>query len=245
LRERTGPLSKKTVDGPAVAVVQEKVPVLRAPVRGPGWVAGNALASPDHRRALLPVDGRARIAQRFAIHWVRLGPDGRQVRGGLNANANFSAYGAAVVAVADGRISDLRDGLPENVGNSARRDRRVTLDNIVGNYVILALGQGRFALYAHLQPGSLRGQLGDHVTAGQVLARLGNSGNSDIPYLHFQLMYANLPLGAEGLPYKLETFTQLGVVADPAALDAGHTWRPQMQAPGMFTGRNSPSIMRS
>jgi murein DD-endopeptidase len=222
---------ENTVNGPIVAVVREPVPVLHAPLLGSAWVAFNGLSNADHRRSWVPVDGKVCIAQRFAIDWMRLGPDGRLFRSDSKSNANFYGYGAEVLAVADGRVSDLKDGLPENVGSNEQGTRAVTLDNIAGNYLILDLGQGRFALYAHLQPGSLRVKLGDKVTTGQVLARLGSSGNSDAPHLHFQLMDANSPLGAEGLPYELETFTQLGELDDPAMLDRGQPWRPQTKTP--------------
>jgi murein DD-endopeptidase len=93
--------------------------------------------------------------------------------------------------------------------------------------VTLDLGHGRFALFAHLQPGSLRVKLGDSVKAGQVLALLGNSGNSDGPHLHFQLTDANSPLGSEGIPYEFETLTQLGVLDGPDVLDTGKAWQPK------------------
>jgi hypothetical protein len=79
----------------------------------------------------------------------------------------------------------------------------VTVDSAAGNYLTLDLGSGRFALYAHLQPGSLKVKLGDHVNAGQALARLGNSGNSDAPHLRFQSTDGNSPMGSEGIPYEL------------------------------------------
>src|SRR5262249_28422511 len=123
---------------------------------------------------------------------------------------------------------DLKDGLAENAGSNERSSREVTLDNVVGNYIVLDLGHGRFALYAHLIPGSLKVKAGGTVKAGDVLARLGNSGNSDAPHLHFQLMDANSPLASEGIPYELETFTELGMVADEdALLDRGDAWHPK------------------
>jgi hypothetical protein len=63
---------------------------------------------------------------------------------------------------------------------------------------------------------------------GQVLALLGNSGNSDAPHLHFHLMDANSPVGAEGIPYELDSFTQLGKAnGGPEILDSGQAWQPK------------------
>ena len=222
---KDGAAIEKTVDGPVTAVIQEPAPVLRAPLRGSDWVAFNAFSNESHRRSFNPVDGRIRIAERFAIDWMRLGPDGCLFHGDSKSNANFYGYGAEVLAVADGRVSDLKDGLPDNAGSTERSDRVTTLDNIVGNYVILDLGHEHFALYAHLQPSSLRVKLGDKVKAGQVLALVGNSGNTDARHLHLQLMDANSPLGAEGIPYEFETFMQLGVIDHPELLDTGEAWR--------------------
>ena len=80
----------------------------------------------------------------------------------------------------------------------------MTLETVAGNHVNLDLGGGVFAMYAHLQPGSIRVKVGDRVSRGQVLGLVGNSGNSTEPHLHFQLMDRNSPLGSEGLPYKME-----------------------------------------
>jgi murein DD-endopeptidase len=218
---------ERTVNGPVVAVVQEPPPVLHPPLRGSGWVAFNALAAYDHRRAFNPFDGRVRIAERFAIDWMRLGPDECLFHNDSKSNASFYDYGAEVLAVADARVSDLKDGLPDNVGVTERKSRVVTVDTIVGNYIILDLGRVQFALYAHLQPGSLKVKVGDKVKAGQVLALLGNSGNSDAPHLHFQVTDANSPLGSEGIPYEFESFTQLGVIDGPDVLDTGKPWQPK------------------
>jgi murein DD-endopeptidase MepM/ murein hydrolase activator NlpD len=230
-----------TVSGPVVSVVREPAPVLRAPLRGPGWVAFNSVGSDEHRRTLNPIDGKLRMAQRYAIDWMSLGPDGRLFHGDTTPNASFYGYGAEVLAVAEGRVSNLKDGLFENAGRNEASSRTITLDNVVGNYLILDLGLGRFALYAHLQPGSLRVKLGDRVKTGQVLALLGNSGNSDAPHLHFQLMDANSPLCSEGLPYEIDSFTQLGVADDPdKVLETGKFRNPQDQQPPVVHRRELP-----
>lgn len=204
--------------------IEPGAPLISAPLRGGSWVAANGLFNPDHRRSFNAVDGREHLAQRFAIDWVKLGPDGRFFRKNASANANFYGYGADVIAVADGVVSALVTDIPENDGNNPQSGRNVTLDNITGNSLILDRGNGRFALYAHLQPGSFKVSIGDSVKTGQILAKLGNSGNSDAPHLHFQIMDANSALGAEGMPYQIETFTQLGTLNDLSILDEGKPW---------------------
>jgi len=80
------------------------------------------------------------------------------------------------------------------------------METVAGNHVNLDLGGGVYAMYAHLQPGSIRVKLGDKVTPGQVIGLLGNSGNCGEPHLHFQLMDRNSPLNSEGLPYYFPGF---------------------------------------
>lgn len=93
----------------------------------------------------------------------------------------------------------------------------ITLETVGGNHVILDIGNGFYAFYAHLQPGSLRVSLGEKVHRGQVLGLVGNSGNSTEPHLHFHISNANSPLGSEGLPYALSSFEVEG---------SGPAWKP-------------------
>jgi len=219
------------VEGPIVTVLQEAPLVLHPPVSGSGWVAAFGLSSPNHRRALNTVDGRTWISSRFAIDWVRLGPDGRLFHGEPGVSANFYGYGAEVLAVGDGRIVGRKDGVPDNAGLNQKRATPMTLETIPGNALILDLGHARYAVYDHLQPGSLRVRLGDKVRAGDVLARLGNSGNAMTPHLHFQLVDRPAHIAAEGVPYELEAFTQVGVAANPDEVLAGRAWAPGDQTP--------------
>jgi murein DD-endopeptidase len=191
----------------AHVAVDRDVAVISAPLRGDNWVAGNGPAnSSGHRRALIPIDGHAQIAQRFAIDWVRMNPDGNTFIGDEKNNKNYRAYGSDALAVADGVVTEVKDGIPENIPGENSRAVSITLETIGGNHVILDIGHGRYATYAHLQPGSLKVKLGDHVKRGQVLGLVGNSGNSTEPHLHFHLTNGNSPLGSEGIPYALESF---------------------------------------
>lgn len=198
--------------------------MLHAPLHGSGWVAFNGLAAYDHRRAFNPFDGRIRIAQRFAIDWMRIGLDRCLFHGDKKRNADFYSYGAEVLAVADARVSDLKDRVPDKSALPSeepcyhRRQRRWQLCTPrSGSRTVRPLCP---------QPGSLRVKVGDNVKAGQALALIGNSGNSDAPHLHFQLTDGNSPMGSEGIPHGFETFTQLGVIDGPDVLDSGKAWPP-------------------
>jgi murein DD-endopeptidase MepM/ murein hydrolase activator NlpD len=76
----------------------------------------------------------------------------------------------------------------------------------MGNFIVLALGDGQFAQYVHLQPGSVQVRAGDRVKQGQLLGRVGNSGDARWPHLHFQVADNPDILASEGLPYLVDQF---------------------------------------
>jgi len=206
-----------TIDTSAIPIGREAV-AISSPLRGDHWLAANGPSNTSgHRRALIPIDGHAAIAQRFAIDWVRLRDDGKTFQGDEKDNKNYYAYGSDALAVADGVVTEVKDGIPENVPGINSRAVPITLETVGGNHVILDIGGGHFAFYAHLQPGSLRVKLGDKVRRGQVVGLVGNSGNSTEPHLHFHIENATSPLGAEGLPYALPSFEVVG---------RGEEWKP-------------------
>src|SRR5262249_31395188 len=123
-------------------------------------------------------------------------------------NESYPQFGAPAIAVANARVVHVTDGLPE--GNPGSFPSGVTVATADGNSVILDLGNSRYALYAHLQPGSIRVREGQRVTRGQTLGLVGNSGNSDAPHLHFHVMDGPSPLASNGLPYMIDAFDVLG-----------------------------------
>ncbi len=196
------------------------------PLRGSNWLAANGPSnSSGHRRTIMSVDGTARVPQRFGIDWLQLSPDGRSFDGDPKDNKSYRAYGREALAVADGVVSAVKDGIPENVPGPTSRAVPITLETVGGNHVIVNLGNEVYAFYAHLQPGSITVKVGDKVRRGQVLGLVGNSGNSTEPHLHFHVSDANNPLGAEGLPYAM---TQFAVEGRIGGLDAGKfpAWTP-------------------
>ncbi|MFI1466771.1 M23 family metallopeptidase [Streptomyces wuyuanensis] len=81
-------------------------------------------------------------------------------------------------------------------GRDARRHGPV-----LGNRPVLDLGDGTWAVQAPLRRGSLAVREGERVTAGQLLARCGNSGDSTEPHLHVPLMDGPDPEAAHGIPF--------------------------------------------
>lgn len=218
-----GALAARTVERVAATAVSDTAPVvLGPPLRGGRWVAAASCCESYHRRAVLPIDGARWLAQRFAIDWMMLDDSNRMAEGDPRQNRSFPQYGRDVLAVADGRVVRAVDGLPD--GRPGAFPAGTTIANADGNSIVLDLGGGRFALFAHLQPGSLRVREGDRVRRGQVLGLLGNSGNSDMPHLHFHVMDGPSPLASSGLPYVIDRFELLGTAVSDDDLDsAGKT----------------------
>ena len=198
----------QTVEGPVVPVIAD-VAVIGPPLRGGSWLTANGPARESgHRRALIPVGGNASIAQRFGIDFLIVDDSGRTHVGDRLKNESYHAEGKDVIAVADGIVAATKDSIPENVPGG--RAVPITLETVGGNHVILDIGGGRHAFYAHLKPGSLRVRTGERVRRGQLLGLVGNSGNSTEPHLHFHLSDGVSPLGAQGVPYALDAFTVVG-----------------------------------
>ena len=157
-------------------VVDEHAVRVSPPLRGARWVnADGCCAASAHRVAVLSVNGALHAAQRFAIDFIQLRADGRLTTGPLDQLTSYPYYGAPVRSVAGGVVVEVRDGLPDPV--PFQPPTGITFTTALGNHVVVALGHGRFAMYAHLRPGSIRVRVGDRVRAGDVLGRLGNSGN--------------------------------------------------------------------
>jgi murein DD-endopeptidase len=211
-----------------VPVRSDAPAVIGPPLRGGPWVGlyDPALVG-GHRTALYTIDGRARIPGRFAIDWVRIDASGNRFRGDPEQVASHLGFGADVLAVADARVADARDDMPDADLLAASRGP-MALERASGNYVVLDVGGGRYAFYEHLKHGSLRVKKGDRVARGDVIAALGNTGSSSSgPHLHFHVADGEATLGAEGVPWVLDGFEQLGGYEDMDAAVVGKVWQGQ------------------
>lgn len=123
-------------------------------------------------------------------------------------------WGQPVHAACDGQVVEAVDGVTERRWLhpvietwAALRSaiafglakRRLDPARLAGNHVITVSGSG-YALYAHLAPGSVTVSKGETIVAGQLVGRVGHTGNSTAPHLHFHLMDRAGSLAARGIP---------------------------------------------
>jgi len=196
------------VEGTEISTHHTELRVLGPPLTGSDWVARSGPSNDSyHRRGILVFDGGATIDRRYAIDWVQI-ENGATFSADALDTRSYYAYGEEVLAVADGRVISARDGIPENVPRREgfRPAVPLSMETIAGNTITLDVGGGQFAYYMHLQPGSLRVKAGDRVRRGQVLARIGNSGDSREPHLHFEVTTSSRLLVGEGVPYVIDRY---------------------------------------
>ena len=185
------------------------------PLRGVCYVGWGASFHTGHRWA---------APEEFALDIARLGGDGLSHKGDGTHFEDYYAYGADVLAAADGKVVGAfndqaedpaamqRPGesqeayfarlQKEQAGRLAKGDADVT-----GNYVMIDHGKSEYSFYAHLQRGSVRVHVGDQVKAGDILGKLGSSGNSTEPHLHFHVCDKNDPLMSAGIPVNFSNIT--------------------------------------
>jgi hypothetical protein len=203
-----------TVSGGEVTVRKDLAPVVvGAPFEGPGWLAMETTSPFTHHfRAQITLNGVTRVPQRFAQDWVYLDPaTGYAATGNASLARNYYGFGKEIHAVADGTVVEAGDGLPdiETIYSAPPGD----VSTLPGNHAIIDIGDGKYACYAHMVNGSVRVKAGDTVKEGQLIGLMGNSGNSDIPHLHFQVVTGNASfLGAEGYPHVYRSFTRTAMV---------------------------------
>jgi hypothetical protein len=195
--------------------LSQKLPHIGPPLSGKGWVAANGCCGLDsiHRASSLTVNGGIYFAQRFAIDWMRLDDAGRMVHGDASDVHNYTCYGVDVLAVADGTVVETLNDLDDQKPGTLPDPKTITLQNVDGNHIVMNLGDGVFAFYAHLQKGTVRVAVGDRVKRGQVLGKVGNTGNTSAPHLHFHLMEGASVLGSNGIPYVIDAFAIAGEVS--------------------------------
>jgi murein DD-endopeptidase MepM/ murein hydrolase activator NlpD len=185
------------------------------PLRGVWYVGYGASLHTGHRWA---------IPEEFALDIAQIGESGLSHKGDGARFDDYYAYGADVLAAGDGDVISAENDQPEDPSAMQRPDETQEayfarlqkeqgerlakgLTAVTGNYVMIDHGKNEYSLYAHLQPGSVRVHAGAQVKAGDVIGKLGSSGNSTEPHLHFHVCDKPDPLMCAGIPVNFSNVT--------------------------------------
>jgi len=173
---------------------------------GPDQLTNHHVISPSERHA----------------YDLNIWKDGNTHHSSGSLKENYWAWGESVLASADGTVTAVRDGLPDNaIGESNE-------DEAAGNYVVLDLGNSEYLVIAHFQNGSVKVHPGDTVVAGQVLGLTGNSGRSVEPHIHIHLQDGPgvYSVTAIGLPLTFSNYESDGEAVSLGTLTARQLVRP-------------------
>jgi len=181
---------------------------LLCPVKGRFMIVAGHDANEPHARGW---------SQQHAYDIMPLGPSFGFSRNDGRRNEEYFSWGQPVLAPADGVVvssrNDVIDQPRPGVVDATLYD---TLPDprsaYTGNTVVIDHGQGEYSALSHLQRGSVRVEAGQRVRRGDQVGRIGNSGSSDLPHLHYQLMAGSDLFRSDGLPARftnvwIEAFT--------------------------------------
>ncbi|MFH1160911.1 MAG: M23 family metallopeptidase [bacterium] len=182
---------------------------ISSPVKGEMMLLENQSTRGLHFRILLFTGGKLWRPERFAFDSRKYNEEFKFYEGDPKVNESYFNYGDTLYAVADGVVVTLVDGLPENHGD-AMNVVFYSFIEFAGNYLVLDIGGGHFAGYAHIVPNSFLVQAGDQVKEGDPVALLGNSGNSTDPHLHFQITDGPDFIYSNGVTFVLKRYIKIG-----------------------------------
>ena len=135
-------------------------------------------------------------------------------------NEQYFAWNKVVRAPAGGTVAVVENSIADNLPNQP------STKTLFGNYVVIDHGNGEFSLLGHLKKGSVAVKKGESVDAGQLIGRVGSSGVSTEPHLHYQLMDAADWKAAHGMPVELVDY-----LSDGKKVARGEPKRGQLLAP--------------
>lgn len=195
-----------TVDPPAPLV-------LVFPLKARRYATAGAPSNNSyHRRTINFLDEKFWTSQRFAVDFIGLDAGNRYRQGRQNANVDYFGYGDIVYSATAGEVVSVIDTIADNVPPDVPDIDPAALYRSGGNQLVVKVADGIYVYYGHLKMSSINLKTGDKIETGQPVGRLGNSGNSDAPQLHLQVMDGPDPLRSNAIPWVFDHFILQGKI---------------------------------
>jgi hypothetical protein len=161
----------------------------------------------DHSIPFLRQLGFSSNGMRYSYDFVLVDESNEMSKADAKNNEDWRVFGVPVRTVEDGTVVSVVTRHPDDRSFDPQESLK-DINALLGNYVVIDHGGGVFSAYAHLKQDSARVRAGDKVRRSQPIAAVGNSGSSNFPHLHFQLM--NAPdMHGEGVPALFRDFERV------------------------------------
>lgn len=214
--------AKKWIDRRNAMLEMYEPIIVQFPLRGE-WL------SPNTPGTKVPSHGTNQLGTRYAydfiqVDWNRMGTPAYRVGvmqylfSGVKLS-DYYCWGQEVYSPCDGIVVVAEDGYAENEKTNLLADmsnayknahyfdpEKDDIQSVAGNYVIIKYSENVYAALCHLQTGSVQVSVGQMIKKGEVIGRVGHSGNSFAPHLHFQLMDSGDITVANGVPCAFEQY---------------------------------------
>ena len=199
----------------------EKLVVVEFPLRGE-WL------SPNSPGTKVPSHGTEQLGQKYAYDFLQVDWHKKGMHFYIASKLRYFLFGIPlskclcwgkdIYAPCDGKVIECNDGYIERrivhlisdlfvvFKNALTYSPKSGLQKLVGNYIIIQTDENTYAFFAHLKKNSIAVSTGDSIRKGQLLGKVGHSGNSTAPHLHFHLMDNSDLFKAKGIPCAFEKY---------------------------------------
>jgi hypothetical protein len=201
-------------------VVYEQKTALILPFAGTCLVTDGHDFLSHHRRnfplthPLIQKIGITANNSRFAYDFVLVNKQLQMFKESPRRNEDFFSWGKPIYCPGDGKIASTVSDMPDNPlyepppfdVEAHIKEPDTAMKKHLGNYTIIDHGNKEFSILAHMQTDSVQVKCGDKVVKGELIGRIGNSGDSSSPYIHYQFQNGRDLRTSEGLPSKFQRF---------------------------------------